>query len=98
MSIAKYRRSNNITVRCWSRTGYGPVQFKSGKSGKTVVNGTAMVMAIAITFSRFVGAKAMRRVQMTFGVGPGELVGNRPASAHGSCLQLTCLKGDRDYG
>jgi hypothetical protein len=41
--------------------GYGPVQVKSGRSGQTVGNGTATVLAIAITFSRFVEAKAMRR-------------------------------------
>jgi hypothetical protein len=29
------------------------VQVKSGRSGQTVGNGTATVMAIAITFSRF---------------------------------------------
>ena len=64
-----------------------------------MVNGPAMILAIANNIFHFVGAEAMRNVQMTFGGRPSvELVGNRPAGAHGICPQLTHLKGNSDFG
>ena len=63
-----------------------------------MVNGTAMVLAIANNI--FSLRRSMREGAgdfWRFGRGV-ELVGNRPAGAQGSCRQLSCLKGNSDYG